>query len=492
MPGCEVGIENLCLDDIDGTWFGVGVEVFMLLYCFGATAIVADAHLLVSLETLCYRWGVREDVAGASFMALGSAAPEIIINAISTMKTMLSGTEASADSTDLGIGAIIGSGMIAFTIIPGACGLFAMDTLKLKRRPLARDIGFYSVALVLLCSAFADSVIVLGEAAAMVALYGVYMLVVICSSRVREVYRVQCLGRAPTPRRSFVGEGASGGDAASGVSLQPLEAPHQLAGFSGVVLPGIGCDDAGNSATRSMEEADVRLPTVEVAPMGISPEGRGLRPSQTAGNGPSTQLWNVFTAQFEMRLLRRVLRLTCPECERDSPQAHLYPVTLASSFLWIAFLSIVISAVVSRWGSLLGVPASLLGLCVVAVGAEIPDTIQSVTVARRGYGSMAVSNSTGSQILNILGGLGFPWLLSCMAGHPVLVRGHNQIQVMAYIQAANVAVYLSLVLLTTIPTWRPGDHNKAELGRCKGATLMVVYAAALSVYAGIVLRGRAE
>eukprot|EP00965_Chrysotila_dentata_P077753 2565292-Pleurochrysis_carterae.AAC.1 len=34
---------------------------------------------------------------------------------------------------------------------------------------------------------------------------------------------------------------------------------------------------------------------------------------------------------------------------------------------------------------------------VIAIGAEIPDTIQSVTVAKRGYGSMAVSNSTGSQ-----------------------------------------------------------------------------------------------
>ena len=31
------------------------------------------------------------------------------------------------------------------------------------------------------------------------------------------------------------------------------------------------------------------------------------------------------------------------------------------------------------------------GLAIVAVGAEIPDCIQSVTVARKGYGSMAVS-----------------------------------------------------------------------------------------------------
>ena len=30
---------------------------------------------------------------------------------------------------------------------------------------------------------------------------------------------------------------------------------------------------------------------------------------------------------------------------------------------------------------------------VVAIGAEIPDTIQSVAVARRGYGSMAAGSN---------------------------------------------------------------------------------------------------
>lgn len=487
-----MGWENLCLDDIDGTWLGVLVEVFLLLYSFVAIAIVADAHLVVSLETLCSRWGVREDVAGASFMALGSAAPEIIINAISTMKTMFAGSDSDASSTELGIGAIIGSGMIAFTIIPGACGLFARDTLKLKRRPLARDIGFYSMALALLCSAFADSIIVLREAAAMVALYGAYMLVVICSSRVRQLYRVQYLGRAPEVNQSFVGQGTS--DTGSAISLQPLEAPHQLPGFSGIVLPGIGCDDAGNSAAwSSVAAVEARSPGIQIAELGTTPGTDDSQFGQIASIGAHIRFCNVLSVAGAALLwpLRSLLRRTCPECEHDSPQAHLYPVTIVTSFMWVALLSMVISAVVSRWGSLLGVPASLLGLCVVAVGAEIPDTIQSVTVARRGYGSMAVSNSTGSQILNILGGLGFPWLLSCMAGRPVLVRGHSQIQVMAYIQAANIAVYMSLVLLTTIPTWRPGDHSKAELGRGKGAALVAVYAAALSVYAGLVLHGRA-
>ena len=129
LPACCVGLENLCLDNIDGSFFGILLEIVVLVYAFTAVAIVADEHLVVSLETLCVRWNVREDVAGASFMAFGSAAPEIIINAVSTIKTVLSDGRAepepdpdfcpcddtcAGDDASLGIGAIIGSGMIAY------------------------------------------------------------------------------------------------------------------------------------------------------------------------------------------------------------------------------------------------------------------------------------------------------------------------------------------------------------------------------------------
>ena len=46
-----------------------GLCLFLLFsYAFFALAIVCDRYLVVSLETLCVRWNIREDVAGASFM----------------------------------------------------------------------------------------------------------------------------------------------------------------------------------------------------------------------------------------------------------------------------------------------------------------------------------------------------------------------------------------------------------------------------------------
>ena len=78
---------------------------------------------------------------------------------------------------------------------------------------------------------------------------------------------------------------------------------------------------------------------------------------------------------------------------------------------------------------------------------------------------MAVSNSCGSQIINILIGLGLPWTLSCLGGRDIKVGDHEQIQVMAYFQGANVLVFVSMILFTTYKTWRRGDHSKHKQAR---------------------------
>ena len=76
------------------------------------------------------------------------------------------------------------------------------------------------------------------------------------------------------------------------------------------------------------------------------------------------------------------------------------------------------------WGVLLDIPGHLMGVFVIAVGAQIPDTVQAIAVARRGFGSMAVASAVGSQVMNVLIGLGMPWTLSTSAGvHPR--RGSN-------------------------------------------------------------------
>jgi len=49
---------------------------------------------------------------------------------------------------------------------------------------------------------------------------------------------------------------------------------------------------------------------------------------------------------------------------------------------------------------------------VLAAGTSVPDAIGSLLVARDGQGDMAVSNAIGSNVFDILLGLGLPWALS--------------------------------------------------------------------------------
>ena len=98
------------------------------------------------------------------------------------------------------------------------------------------------------------------------------------------------------------------------------------------------------------------------------------------------------------RLLRLMFEKTCPDCSEGAPHEAYYMVTLGVSFLWVTVFSSAISAIVGAWEEKLGVSTIILGITLVAVGGEVPDTIQSLAVAKKGYGSLAVANCLGAQV----------------------------------------------------------------------------------------------
>ena len=54
----------------------------------------------------------------------------------------------------------------------------------------------------------------------------------------------------------------------------------------------------------------------------------------------------------------------------------------------------------------LGVPETMIGLTIVAVGTSMPELVTSIVAARRGQSDLAFGNIIGSNIFNILGILG--------------------------------------------------------------------------------------
>ena len=65
---------------------GVIVHIFFSLYMFTALAIVCDDYFVPALERISEELKLSEDVAGATFMAAGSSAPELFTSVISKLR----------------------------------------------------------------------------------------------------------------------------------------------------------------------------------------------------------------------------------------------------------------------------------------------------------------------------------------------------------------------------------------------------------------------
>ena len=77
-------------------------------------------------------------------------------------------------------------------------------------------------------------------------------------------------------------------------------------------------------------------------------------------------------------------------------------------------------------GSMIGcawrVDPVIMGVIVLAAGTSVPDLVASVAVAKNGQGSMAIANAIGSNVFDILLGLGFPWFLAVRLGRNIPTR----------------------------------------------------------------------
>lgn len=146
-----------------------GAVIFHVIgmgYMFVALAIVCDEFFVPSLDVIIERLAIRDDVAGATFMAAGGSAPELF--------TSIIGVFVSFD--DVGIGTIVGSAVFNILFVIGACALFSRTTLTLTWWPLFRDCTFYSISLLVLIYCFRDSEIYWQEALVLFSLYGAYVM----------------------------------------------------------------------------------------------------------------------------------------------------------------------------------------------------------------------------------------------------------------------------------------------------------------------------
>ena len=112
---------------------GLVLYILGLIYMFVALAIVCDEFFVPSLDVIIEKFGISEDVAGATFMAAGGSAPELFTSIIGVFVAF----------SDVGIGTIVGSAVFNILFVIGMCALFSKTVLHLTWWPLFRDCTFY-------------------------------------------------------------------------------------------------------------------------------------------------------------------------------------------------------------------------------------------------------------------------------------------------------------------------------------------------------------
>eukprot|EP00472_Partenskyella_glossopodia_P010381 CAMPEP_0197518498 /NCGR_PEP_ID=MMETSP1318-20131121/3689_1 /TAXON_ID=552666 /ORGANISM="Partenskyella glossopodia, Strain RCC365" /LENGTH=624 /DNA_ID=CAMNT_0043068877 /DNA_START=336 /DNA_END=2210 /DNA_ORIENTATION=- len=137
-----------------------------VIYMFAALAIICDEFFVPSLDVICRRLDLQNDVAGATFMAAGGSAPELATSFVGTF----------VSQSNIGFGTIVGSAVFNILFVIGVCAIVAPSNIELQWWPLARDSSFYSLSLALLIACFVDRQVEGWEAAILLSVYILYVV----------------------------------------------------------------------------------------------------------------------------------------------------------------------------------------------------------------------------------------------------------------------------------------------------------------------------
>ncbi|XP_034554826.1 sodium/potassium/calcium exchanger 4 isoform X2 [Notolabrus celidotus] len=457
----------------------VMLHIVATLYMFLALAIVCDEYFVTSLEKICEKLDLSEDVAGATFMAAGSSAPELFASIIGVFIT----------HGDVGVGTIVGSAVFNILCIIGVCGIFAGQVVILTWWAVFRDSLYYTLAVLALIAFIYDEKIVWWESLILVVMYMGYILVMKFNSSMQRFF----MGKSK--------KNVANGNATASSEMEDVK-PSKAYSRGSVVM----VDEIMNASPSKFRFPEAGLRVMVTSHFG--PKTRLRMASRLiiteklvqAANGVETQ---VVDGKVEMENgnvpedkpsepeenetispfhvprgigsklkwllswpLLLLLFFTVPNCAKPRWEKY-FMVSFILSTVWIAVFSYLMVWMVTIIGYTLGIPDVIMGITFLAAGTSVPDCIASLIVARQGLGDMAVSNTIGSNVFDILVGLGVPWAIQtiCVSyGSEVMINSRGLVY--------SVVLLLGSVALTVL-----GIHfNKWRLDLKLGAYVLILYA----------------
>lgn len=148
-------------------WLAFIALVLWAAFLFTTIGTSASEFFCPNLSSIADRLGLSESTAGVTFLAFGNGSPDVF----STFSALRSNT------FSLAIGELLGAATFITTVVVGAMAL--VQPFHVPRWPFIRDVGFFSVAVMLMTSCLGDGKLTLVESGGMVVLYLFYVGIVV-------------------------------------------------------------------------------------------------------------------------------------------------------------------------------------------------------------------------------------------------------------------------------------------------------------------------
>lgn len=430
----------------------VVLHALIALYLFAALAVVCDKYFVPAVERICQALNMSNDVAGATFMAAATSAPELFVNVIGTFIT----------EGDIGVGTIVGSAVFNILAVAACCGIGAGMVVPLDWWPLTRDCLAYGVTVAFLICIIHDERVEWYEALILVLLYIVYIAVMYWDKSIQSCARGGVVSNA-SRRQS---------------QAAPTEAGEVLLSVSAPSPP--SADDVADEEKQALNQAAGSTAAASAGALALSEQVNGSvkaaeesRPAPEEGeciqlcSVPDGGLWRrlVWGVTWPIHL---VFLVTIPDCEKPKFR-RLFPLTFFMCIVWIGSLSYVVAWLITIIGDTLRIPDSVMGITFLAAGTSVPEAVSSVIVAKQGHGSMGISNSIGSNTFDILLCLGLPWFIK--ASFLPTKEGQHYVMINSLGLEYSAISLLSTLLLLYVTFYA----NKFKLDRKMGQACLLMY-----------------
>ncbi|CAN8021533.1 unnamed protein product, partial [Ixodes persulcatus] len=154
---------------------GVVLHFIIVIYLCGILGYICDDYFVPSLEIIADTLKVPSDVAGATFMAIGTSAPELFSSIIGSFIT----------EGDIGVGTIVGSAVFNILGVTGVAGIAVWnDDIPIDWFPITRDCVMYAITVVALIGVISNNIVEWYEALILILMFLAYIVVLFFNAHI--------------------------------------------------------------------------------------------------------------------------------------------------------------------------------------------------------------------------------------------------------------------------------------------------------------------